>query len=81
MRKGTNEADTVTSDRSGEVFMSLDSERGQEALFLMNPGGGGHLSIYDAAKNEAEFGIVGGRPTVRLAANGQVVSEQPSAAK
>jgi hypothetical protein len=74
--KGNERSGYVTSDGSGEVFMSLDSERGQEALFLMNPGGGGHLSIYDAAKNQAEIGIVRGRPTVRLEDKGQVIFEQ-----
>ena len=45
--KGNERGGYVTSDLSGEVFMSLDSERGQETLFLANPGGGAHVSIFD----------------------------------
>jgi hypothetical protein len=56
---------------NGRRIMGLDSERGQEALFLVNPGGGGHLSIYDGAKNEAQLGVLDGRPVLKLQEKGQ----------
>src|SRR5262245_66010477 len=64
--KGNERSSYVTSDLSGEVFLSLDSEKGQETLFLANPGGGSHLSIYDANRNEARIGVLRGRPTLLL---------------
>jgi hypothetical protein len=67
----------VTSDLSGEVFMSLDSEKGQETLFLANPGGGAHLDIYDAQRNLASIGVLNNQPTLVLKRAGNTIFEQP----
>ena len=58
--------------------MALDSEKGQETLFLVNPGGGGHLSFFDRERNTARIGVLGGRPTLLLRQKGQTVFEQPA---
>lgn len=75
--KGNERSGYVTSDWSGEVFMALDSERGQETLFLVNPGGGGHLSIYDADRNLARIGVLNGQPHVLLREKGEVIWKAP----
>ena len=74
---GNERSGYVTSDLSGEVFLSLDSEKAQEALFLVNAGGGGHVSIYDVNRNQARIGVLDGRPTLVLREKGQVAFEQP----
>ena len=79
--KGNERSGYVTSDVYGEVFLSLDSEKGQESLFLVNRGGGGHLSIYDSDRNFARIGILRGRPTLILKDKGETVFEQPSGGK
>lgn len=76
--KGYERGGYVTSDKSGEVFIGLDSEKGQETLFLVNPGGGGHLSIYDAEGSFARIGVLRGRPILLLRDKGKTVFEQPS---
>jgi hypothetical protein len=75
---GNERAGFATGDLSGEVFMGLDSERGQEARFIVNPGGGGHLTFYDPDKNYARIGIWPGRPTLVLREKGETVFEQPA---
>ena len=75
--KGNERSGYVTSDNYGEVFLSLDSEKAQETLFLVNPGGG-HLSIYDAERNFARIGVLGGRPILLLKNKGETIFEQPS---
>ena len=80
--KGNERGAFVTTDPtdrfpSAEVFLSLDSERGQEATFLVNPGGGGHLTIDDPNGNLARIGVLRGRPTLLMQEKGQVVFEQP----
>ena len=75
--KGNERSGYVTSDRSGEVFMSLDSEKAQETLFLANPGGGAHLSIYDGQGNLARIGVLKSEPTLLLRRGGNAVFEQP----
>lgn len=76
--KGNERGGFVTSDLSGEVFIGLDSETAQEALFLVNSGGGAHLSIYDTNRNLARVGVLGGRPSLVLHEKGQVVLQQPA---
>ena len=75
--KGNERAGYVTSDGSGEVFMSLDSEKAQETLFLANPGGGAHLSIFDGQGNLARIGVLNSQPTLLLRRAGNAVFEQP----
>ena len=77
--KGNERGGYVTSDLSGEVFMSLDSEKGQETPFLANPGGGSHLSIFDGQGNLARIGVLGNKATLLLRRAGNVVYEQPPA--
>src|SRR5262245_11013385 len=75
--KGNERGGYVTSDGSGEVFMSLDSEKAQETLFLANPGGGAHLSIFDGQGNLARIGVLNNQPTLLLRRAGNTLFEQP----
>jgi hypothetical protein len=75
--KGNERSGYVTSDGSGEVFMSLDSEKAQETLFLANPGGGAHLSIFDSQGNLARIGVLNSQPTLLLRRAGNTIFEQP----
>jgi hypothetical protein len=75
--KGNERAGYVTSDVSGEVFIGLDSEKGQEVLFLANPGGGAHLSIFDGQNNLARIGVLRNQPTLVLRQAGNMIFEQP----
>ena len=52
------------------------TEKAQEALFLVNAGGGGHISIYDANRNQARIAMLNGKPTLVLQEKGQVAFEQ-----
>ncbi len=74
--KGNERAGFATSDNiPGEVFMGLDSEKGQEARFIINPGGGGHLTFFDKEKNYARIGIWPDRPALELREKGETVFE------
>src|SRR5262249_58451666 len=75
--KGNERSGYVTSDGSGEVFMSLDSENAQETLFLANPGGGAHLSIFNGQGDLARIGVLNSQPTLMLRRGGNTVFEQP----
>jgi hypothetical protein len=75
--KGNECGGYVTSDGSGEVFMSLDSEKAQGTLFLANPGGGAHLSIFDGRGNLPRIGVLNDQPTLVLHRTGNRVFEQP----
>lgn len=76
---GNERAGFATADRAdGEVFIGLDSETRQETLFLVNAGGGGHLTFFDADQNYARIGIWPGRPTLVLREKGQTVFEEPA---
>src|SRR5215471_11708146 len=75
--KGNERGGYVTSDGSGEVFMSLDSEKAQETLFLANPGGGAHLSIFNGQGDLARIGVLNSQPTLMLRRGGNTVFEQP----
>lgn len=76
--KGNERGGYVTSDNYGEVFLGMDSEKGQETLFLVNPGGGGHMSFYDAEGNFARIGVLSKRPILTLRDRGKTVFEQPA---
>ncbi len=67
----------LTSDSSGEIWLGLDSERGQEATFLANAAGGAHLSLWDEKKNQAKLSLVGDRPLLMLKHHALTVFEQP----
>jgi hypothetical protein len=75
--QGNERGGFVTSDKSGEVFLGLDSETAQEVLFLVNPTGGGHLSFFDSDKNLAQIGVLNKRPTLVLRERGETIFEQP----
>jgi len=77
--KGNERAGFATGDASGEVFIGLDSETGQEALFLANPKGGSHLSIFDANRNMVRVGVLDGKPTLLVRQKGETIFEQPAA--
>ena len=79
--KGNERGGFVTSDAGGGVFIGLDSERRQEALFLVNAQGGGHLSFYDDQGNQARLGVLGARPTLSLEEKSKVVFAQPAASR
>jgi hypothetical protein len=57
--------------------MSLDSEKAQETLFLANPGGGAHLSIFDGQGDLARIGVLNNQPALLLRRAGNTVFEQP----
>src|SRR5690606_24552692 len=64
--KGNERSGYVTSDQGGSVFLSLDSETEQQTLFLINPGGGGHLTIYDSNGSGARMEVLNSRPRIVL---------------
>jgi hypothetical protein len=75
---GNERAGFATSDTAqSEVFIGLDSSKGQEARFLVNPGGGGHLDFFDSQQNYARIGISQGRPVVMLRDKNTTVFQQP----
>jgi hypothetical protein len=74
--KGNERGGLLTSDSSAEVWLGLDSEKGQEATFLANPGGGAHLSLWDDEGNQAKISLVGG-PRLLLRKKGETIFEQP----
>jgi hypothetical protein len=69
----------LTSDTSSEIWVGLDSEKGQEATFLANAAGGAHLSLWDENRSQAKMSLVGGRPVLLLRHKGETVFEQPPA--
>jgi hypothetical protein len=74
---GNERAGFATSDGTAEVFIGLDSERAQEARFIVNREGGGHLTFFDDDKNYARIGIArGGLPTLVLRRKGETIFEQ-----
>ena len=79
--KGNERGGFVTSDPGGGVFIGLDSEQRQEALFLVNAEGGGHVSIYDNLGNRARLGVLRNRPTLLLEEKSQAVFAQPQATR
>src|SRR5262245_21552520 len=48
-------------------------------LFLANPGGGAHLSIFDGQGNLARIGVLNSQPTLLLRRAGNPVFGQPQA--
>ena len=66
----------LTSDGAGEIWLGLDSKKGQEATFLANGAGGAHLSLWDEERNQAKPSLVGG-PKLLLRHKGETIFEQP----
>jgi hypothetical protein len=66
----------LTSDGAGEIWLGLDSKKGQEATFLANSTGGAHLSLWDEGRNQAKLSLVGG-PKLLLRQKGETIFEQP----
>lgn len=67
----------VTSDKYGEAFFTLDAEDQQQVLFLANPKGGVHLTLYDSKGNEAEISVFPKGPNLILTKAKQKVLELP----
>jgi hypothetical protein len=67
----------LTSDEPREIWLGLDSKKGQEATFLANARGGAHLSLWDDAGNRAKLSLVGG-PKLLLRRKGETLFEQPA---
>src|SRR5262249_15419944 len=79
--KGNERGGFVTSDQGGGVFIGLDSEQRQEALFLVNAEGGGHVSLYDNQGNHARIGVLRGASVLLLEEKSKVVFRQPAPAR
>jgi hypothetical protein len=75
--KGNERGGFSTADASGEVLFALDSETQQETLFLVNPKGGSHFSIFDGNRNLVRMGVLDGRPTLVVREKGVTLFEQP----
>ena len=77
--KGTERGGYVTADASDEAFFTLDSRKGQEVLFLTNPGGGTNLDLFDRAGNEAAITVFPEGPKLEMKRAGRVVARVPEA--
>ena len=77
--KGTERGGYVTADASDEAFFTLDSRKGQEVLFLANPGGGTNLDLFDKLGNEAQLTVFPDGPKFVLKKKKQVVAQLPEA--
>jgi hypothetical protein len=63
---GNERGGYVTSDKSGEAFLTLDSEDEQQVLFLANPKGGVNFDLFDSKGNEAEITVFPNGPRFTL---------------
>jgi hypothetical protein len=77
---GTERGGFATSDKFDEAFLGLDSQKGQEVLFLANPGGGTNLDLFDRAGNEAQITVFPSGPKLVMKKAGQVVAQMPEVA-
>jgi hypothetical protein len=78
--EGNERGGYVTSDQSGEAFLSLDSEDEQQVLFLTNPKGGVNFDIFDAKGNEAQLTVFPDGPLFKMKKLKKTVAELPAAA-
>jgi len=76
--KGTERGGYATDDQYDEAFFTLDSRKGQEVLFLANPGGGTNLDLFDKSGNEAQLTVFPEGPKLVLKRNKQIVAQLPS---
>lgn len=74
--EGDERGGFLTSDGAREIWLGLDSKKGQEATFLANAEGGTHLSLWDEGRNQAKISLVGG-PKLLLRRKGETIFEQP----
>lgn len=79
--EGNERGGYVTSDQSGEAFLSLDSEDEQQVLFLANPKGGVNLDIFDSKGNEAKLTVFPDGPKLKLKKMKATVAELPPASR
>jgi hypothetical protein len=79
--EGNERGGYVTSDQSGEAFLSLDSEDEQQVLFLANPKGGVNLDIFDSKGNEAQLTVFPDGPKLKMKKMKATVVELPSASR
>ena len=77
--KGPERGGYVTADASDEAFLTLDSRKGQEVLFLANPDGGTNLDLFDKLGNEAELTVFPDGPEFVLKKKKQVIAQLPEA--
>lgn len=75
--KGIERGGYVTDDQHGEAFFSLDSQKGQEVLFLTNPDGGTNLDLFDKLGNEAQLTVFPTGPELILKRSNKVVAKLP----
>jgi len=76
---GTERGGFATSNRGDEAFFGLDSQKGQEALFLANPDGGTNLDLFDRLGNEAQVTVFPSGPKLVLKRAGLIVGQMPEA--
>jgi hypothetical protein len=74
---GNERGGYVTGDKSGEVFLSLDSEDEQQVLFLVNPKGGVNFDLYDSKGNEAQITVFPDGPRLTLTKAKKAVLDLP----
>ncbi len=79
--EGNERGGYVTSDQSGEAFLSLDSEDEQQVLFLANPKGGVNFDIFDSNGNEAQLTVFPDGPKLRMKKVKVTVAELPAPAR
>lgn len=78
---GNERGGYVTSDTSGEAFLSLDSEDEQQVLFLANPKGGVNFDIYDSKGNEAQVIVFPSGPKFTMRKQKETIAELPLTAR
>lgn len=76
--KGIERGGYVTDDQRDEAFLSLDSQKGQEVLFLANPEGGTNLDLFDKLGNEAQITVFPSGPELVLKRANSVVARLPA---
>ncbi|HEY0161540.1 MAG TPA: hypothetical protein VGB69_02575 [Edaphobacter sp.] len=76
--KGTERGGYVTDDQYDEAFFTLDSRKGQEVLFLANPGGGTNLDLFDKSGNEAQITVFPDGPKFVLKRAKKIIAQLPA---
>jgi len=74
---GNERGGYVTGDKSGEAFLTLDSEDEQQVLFLVNPKGGVNFDLFDSNGNEVQILVFPKGPRLTLKKAKQTVLELP----
>ena len=76
--KGTERGGYVTADATDEAFFTLDSRKGQEVLFLANPGGGTNFDLFDREGNEANITVFPKGPNFVMKQRGKIIAQIPN---